>query len=425
MKRTLARALAVAALIAAAGASAFAQLTINGYDRVGGTFDSNANSRAFTAGNQNVLTLVDRIRLNISYAAPDDMYGFKSRLQADASFNSDGSVANPAIVNLFTDTSTSSSTTVAKGSGYATTTTTTNTWGNLKYGYGYSKFLDGVIKVSAGRLDVSDYMVTQNIGNIYLGYVFTDAPSITYGSLLSGSKSGNFNGAILQTWPIENLSLAATVRADTANTSGTTYYKPHHYGLDGYYIVPGIGKAIVASNLGYYNPSAAYVNPNSGQTINNQETLDKSFVSAGFSYTGFPGLTATAVYRYNGYVKNNAQTEYSYANGAVAIVEYSQGPLFLDLAGDFDFTNSNEYVEGEASYLIIPQIKVRGYFGYTNSTVNSSCFQKIYLNGTSLANNSLYGLDVVFPVGKAETSVGAAYADKAGLQVPLIVKVNF
>ena len=398
MKRSFTRLFTIAAFLAF-GASAFAQLAFNGYYRVGGVYDSDSSTYYSSAADK-LLTLSDRIRLNISFAAPDDMYGFKSRLQADQAISSTGS-ATSAIANLFTD----SATTTAATSGSKTTYTTTNAWSNWKFAEGYAKFLDGMVKLTAGRLDVTDYMVTQSVTNIYLGNVFTDEPSVAYGSILGGQK-GNTTGALLQTWPIENLSAAVMVRTD-----GSQEYKTHHYGLDAYYMVPGIGKALFASNLGYYAAST-----------NAMEKLDKSFASLGFSYTGYPGLTATVAYRYNGYVLNG-DGDYKAAHGAIAVVEYSAGPLFADLAGDFDLTNSHRYFEGEVAYAIIPQVKVRGYFGYTESTTTNTNIIK--LNGSSMANNSLMGADIVLPVGKAEASLGLAYADKAKIQIPLIVKANF
>jgi hypothetical protein len=400
MKRPISRMLTIAAFLAF-GASAFAQLTFNGYYRVGGVYDSDG-IKSYSAAPDNLVTLQDRIRLNISYAAPDDMYGFKSRLQADTAYSSSGAPTS-AIANLFVNSSTTKAT--GTGTPAAATYATTDTWSNWKFAEGYAKFLDGMFKVSAGRLDITDYEVAQNVGNVPLGYVYSDETAVN--APLLGGQKGKTTGAILQTWPIENFSAAVVMRTD-----GTQYYKTHHYGLDAYYMVPGVGKALFASNLGYL-----------GATTNNtQETLDKSYASLGFSYTGYPGLSATAVYRYNGYVLNS-EGKYSYANGAVAIVEYSSGPLFADLSGDFDFTNSHRYIEGEVSYLIIPQVKVRGYFGYTDSTTMDTNVVQLYVN--SIACNSLMGVDIVLPIGKTEVSLGLDYADKAKIQIPLLVKANF
>ncbi len=403
MNRSIIRALMIAAAFAA-GASAFAQLSFNGYYRGGGNVNvppSDAYSKDPTAA------FADRIRLNISFAAPDDMFGFKARLQADSSGTTSG------LLNLFSSsaatTTTTTGTAPAGGGAIAATsksTTALTPLAALKYGQAYAKFLDGMLKVTAGKLDVTDYMATQNTGNIYLGNVATDAP-VLKGSLL-GTQSGNTTGAILQAWPIENLSAAVTMRTDGTNLMA------HHYGFEAYYMVPGVGKALFASQLGYYNPSDATA----------LDDPSKSFASAGFSYTGFPGLSATAVYRYNGNaVKNAVAGTYAVGNGAILVVEYNVAPIFVDLSADVDLSNSHYYVEGEVVYTIIPQLKVRAYGGYTDNTdVNGN----IKLSGSSVKNNSLFGADLVFPIGKGEAMLGLAYADKAKVvQIPFLVKANF
>jgi hypothetical protein len=407
MKRALARTLAIAAFLAF-GAAAFAQLTFNGYYRTGGVYDSDM-TRTYTTGVKNMIDLADRIRLNISYAAPDDMYGFKSRLQADTGYTSSGQPTS-AIAMLFSD-QTGTFANVNDGKTY-------DTWTNWKFAEGYAKLLDGMIKISAGRLDITDYEVVQNTANIYLGDVYSDEYQVN--KPLLGGQKGNTTGAIVQVFPIENFSAAAVVRADD-----TAAYKTHHYGFDAYYMLPGIGKALFNSNLGYYGnvPSAGST---SAATNNTYEKLSNSVANLGFSYTAFPGLSATAVYRYNGYVTNNKGQVGKYANGAVGIFEYTQGPLFADIATDCDFNNSHEYVEGEVSYLIVPQFKVRGYFGYTDSTTAGAGTNNViqqYVD--SVACNSLIGVDFVVPIGKAEASLGYVYTDKAGVQIPLLVKANF
>jgi hypothetical protein len=179
----------------------------------------------------------------------------------------------------------------------------------------------------------------------------------------------------------------------------------HHLGLDAYYLIPGLGKAIVASQLGIYNAVAASAS----------DDLSRSFISAGFSYFGLPGLTVTAVLR-------STYTNKAAAIGAVEIVEYSAGPIFADVSSDVDFTNSHYYLEGEASYLVIPQLKVRVYGGYTdNATIQNKV---IAINGNA-ANTQCLGADLVFPIGKGEIQAGVVYGDKANLQVPFLVKANF
>jgi hypothetical protein len=390
MKHFLSRMLVVAALMAV-GASVFAQLSVNGYYRVGGTYNAPDEG-------DKVVAFLDRIRLNLSFAAPDDMYGVKARLQADSSGTNSG------FINLFSSTAKTTTTTTLTGGKYTSNSTTTlSNLGSLKYGEAYAKFLDGMLKLTAGKLDVTDYMIAESTGNAYLGNVFTDEITVAGGSILGGQK-GNTTGAILQVWPIENLSAAFVMRTDG------TEVKAHHYGLDAYYMVPGIGKALFASQIGAY----------SSNDDTAEDKFDKSFASLGFSYTGYAGLTATAAYRYNG--NGNAIDGNDAAHGAIAIIEYNVAPIFVDLSGDFDLTNSHSYFEGEAAYTIIPEVKIRAYFGVTD---DSDVFGSIKLLGSSVVNKSLYGADLVLPVGKAEAMIGLAYGDEAKLQMPLLIKANF
>jgi len=403
MKTSIARVLvAVAAL--ALTAPAFAQLSINGYYRAG----SMSNLTSYGTGTNTVFQ--DRIRLNLSFAAPDDMFGFKARLQAD-SYDS-GATNNSALINLFTD-KVSIPAIPAGGGAVAAQTLYGSPLGSLKYGYGYGKVLDGMVKLSAGYLDLTDYSVAENTGNYYFGNVFTDDLTGANTGILSGQK-GRFFGSALQVWPIEGLSVAATMRTDN-NRFGA-----HNMGLDAYYLVPGLGKAIVSSQVGIYSSTRASAS----------DDLSKSLISGGFSYVGFPGLTATAVLRSTytpasgTYIKKDQN-----AFGAVAIVEYGVGPLFADLSTDIDFTNSHVYFEGEASYLVIPQMKVRVYGAMAdkaNANINIALS-----NNTAVANKYAIGSDLVFPIGKGEIQAGVVYADQAAgvdtgaFQFPVLVKANF
>jgi hypothetical protein len=373
MKRNLARALVLAAAMAA-GTSVFAQVTINGYYRAGAKQTIDANSKSS-------LAFTDRIRLNLSYAAADDMFGFKARLQADSSGTTSG------FQNLFLNgvSSTISGTTI---------TNAVSAPSVLKYGYAYGKLFDGVLKLSAGKLDITDYAVYESTGNYYLGLVSTESPVL--GTYLLGAQSGNTTGFAAQTWLVEGLSVAATARVDGSDLA------VHHFGVDAYYLIPGFGKAIVASQFGSYSATAASAS----------DDFSKSYVSGGFQYTGFAGLSATAAVRYNGADKN--------AIGAVAIVEYSKGPLFANVSTDLDFTNAQTYVEGEVSYLVIPQLKVRAYGAYDDKASNKALtLDKVAYDTTVL------GAELSCPIGKGEIMAGVRYGDKSNLQFPIIVKANF
>ena len=404
MKRNLSRGLVLAAALVLAIVPAFAQLSFNGYYRVGSMTNVDTSNNSTSA-------FQDRIRLNISFAAPDDMFGVKARLQADSSGNNSG------IVGLFTngvsDTATTTSV-ITGGTANLTTgvvtgatsvdttkiTTTVTPPAIIKYGYGYAKLLDGVVKLSAGYLDLTDYSAAQGVGNYYLGNVYTDDITGANSGFLSGQK-GRFLGTALQVWPIEGLSVAATLRTDGSAAAA------HHLGFDAYYLIPGFGKAIASSQLGVYNATAASAS----------DDLSRSFVSGGFTYLGFKGLTATAVLR-------STYTLGAAAIGAVEIVEYSSGPLFADVSSDIDFTNSHYYLEGEVSYLVIPQIKVRVYGAYTDSSSATYQGKSITINGIN-TNTQAIGADLVFPIGKGEIQAGVVYGDKSNFQFPILVRANF
>jgi hypothetical protein len=388
MKRNLARILALAAAMAA-GASAFAQVTINGYYRGGVADLTNNGANSAAKNNINSLGIVDRLRLNLSYAAPDDMYGFKARL--DATSGSDGKTSGWVVLLNPTNLITATTATSAKAS--ATT--------SARYLQGYAKFFDGALKFTAGKLEIGDYSVYQNIGNYYLGNVGTEAP--VFGKYLLSNGKGNTTGGIIQLFPIEGLSVAASMA--TPDTNAPNF---HDFGVHGYYFIPDVGKFLVTSQLGQSNMTGA-------SAINDDPT--KAFVSAGFQYLGVPGLTATAAYRYN-----NSDS------GAIAIVEYKQGPFFVDVAGDADFTASHYYAEGEISYVVIPQLKVRAYGAYSDKVDYGIADTLALVAGSQnalIGNQYLLGADLVFPIAKGEVVAGIAYADQAGMQIPLIVKVNF
>lgn len=416
MKRYFIRAITIA-VVMAVSASAFAQLTINGYYRVGGI------GNIPTRGNDSV-GFSDRIRLNISYAASDDMFGFTTRLQG----NSLVGTMNSGLQNLFISkvtTTTVNGTTVVNGVSYSA----------IKYGMAYVKFLDGAVKVSAGLLDIKDYSVCQSVTNPYFGQVYTD--NIAPGSSLLAGQTGNTQGAIVQIWPVENFSIAGVMRVDGNSVN------LHDFGVDAYYNVPGIGKVIISSQLGSFDTNTTTI-CTVPQATNASDDITKSFVSAGFSYTGIQGLTATAAFRYNNLTNINSYTTASGDGsvGGVAIVEYTQGPLFADVAADLDLTNSRNYFEGEVSYLVIPQMKVRAYgaqylcqggsFMNGKSSIMPGNFIRSELGvGTTSANidndTYLYGLDLVFPAGngKGELDVGVNYGDWSNVSFPVLVKVNF
>jgi hypothetical protein len=385
MKRVLPLILAIAAAVIVP-ATAFAQLTWNGYYRTGGTY------YAPSSGNgPNAFEYGDRLRLNVSYAAAEDLFGAKFRLQGNgetqpltkASPYGTSAVTTYGIPDAFTDSNT------------------------LQYGEAYVNLFGGVAKVSMGKLDITDYEVVQQyVGNQFFGNVYTD--ELQPGKTLLGGQKGNTTGGILQVKPIDNLSVAMFSRIDG------TDFNAHELGFAAYYAIPDLGKLVFNTSLGHYLGASG--------TLSNavSDDLGKSYLSLAFAYTGVKNLSATAGLRYDGDTMYNAK--YNAATSVIAIVDYNMAdllPMTLDIAADLDFANASSYVEGEVNYAIVPQVKVRAYGEY-DSTLS---IQK--LNFAGLANTYTLGGDLVLPAGKAELSAGLVYGDKTNLGIPLLIKANF
>jgi len=356
--------------------AAFAQLSFGGYYRAGGIYVAPASGTS-------TLTFSDRLRLNVAFASANDLYGFKFRLQGNGSTSGPGAGGSSGIYNAFTNA------------------------GTLQYGFGYMTFLDKKLKLSAGVLDVTDYEVAQHVGNLYLGNVFTDETKP--GSPVLGGEKGNTTGAMAQLEPVTGLSIGIYSRIAGTDLSVSDL------GIAASYVIPNTGKIIVDSSLGNYASAS--------------NDIGKSRVTGVFSFTGVKGLSATAGVRYDGHTAfGNANNG---AIGALAIVEYTTGPLFLDLAADLDLTNSAQYVESEVDYKIISPLTLRAYGAYDSSAL----YAKAGSTGAAVANNEMIGADLVIPFTvpasagspstSAELDAGIVYGNKSNIGVPVLVKVNF
>ena len=394
MKRFIVRAFMVAAVLAL-GSSAFAQLTFNGYYRTGGTFYvPTSGSNAFEYG--------DRLRLNVSYVAQDDLFGAKFRLQGNGE-------TQPGITQLFLSTGTK--TVVPYGIEDAFMDAS-----SLQYGFAYVNLFGGIVKATMGKLDITDYEVAQKfVANQFFGNVYTD--ELKPGAPLLGGQKGNTTGAMVQVKPMDGLSVAAFSRIDTSDTGTTPDIGAHELGFSAYYKLPDLGTVTFNSSLGHntLGSNSAY-----------DDNLSRSYVSAAFSYTGFKNLIASAGLRYDGDTVYNSKA--NAATSLIAIVDYDFAdmslPMTLDLAGDFDFVNSYSYFEGEVNYVVIPQVKVRAYGEYDSTETNGTGIAK--LNFAAKANNYTLGADLVFPAGKAaEIDAGILYGDVTNIAYPILAKVNF
>lgn len=346
------------ALSMIAPALLFSQVVFNGYYRAGAIY-------AAPSGGPNTFNYADRLRLDSSFVSPDKTFGLKFRLQGNGSSNGVTGFV-PAFSNA----------------------------GSIQYGYGYIDLFGGKASVSAGKLDVTNFELAQHVGNYFLGNVYTDETQP--GSPILGGEKGNITGAIVQGSPIRGLDLGLYTHIDGANICA------EDFGAVASYDIPNLGKVLVNSAFGSYTTS----NPG----------LSASYVSAAFDYTGIQGLSAGVGLRYDG------NTPYAGANnsavGVLGIVEYTSGPLFVDLATDSDLTNGNAYVEGEVDYKAMPAVTLRGYGAYDSTGK--------YAKVDGIGNNEMFGGDLVMPVAKgAEIDAGVVYGNNSNIAVPVIVKVNF
>lgn len=345
-------------LVALSTPFAFSQVSVGGYYRAGGIY-------AVPSSGTNALNYADRLRLDGSFASPDNLFGLKFRLQGNGA-----------------------------SSGATGFVPTFSTAGAIQYGFGYVRLLGGRMSISAGKLNITRYEVAQHVGNYFLGNVFTDETQP--GSPILGGEKGNTTGAIVQAAPISGLNLGLYTHIDGTNIS------TEDFGAVASYDLHGIGKVLVNSAFGNYstaNPSFA-----------------KSYVNAAFAYTAIRGLHASLGVRFDG------ETPYAGGNnaavGIVGIVEYKAGPLFVDLATDSDLSNAHAYVEGEVDYAVLPKLKLRAYGAYDSTGT--------YAKVDSIGNNETFGGDVVVPVSKgAEIDAGVVYGNNSNVAVPVIVKVDF
>jgi hypothetical protein len=125
--------------------SAFAQVTINGYNRTLASFDKDMSA-----------TLANRLRLNGSFKGEDGTFGVGFRLQSDA-------FAAPA----------------------------------TKLAWGWASLLDGKLKVTAGQFGYYDYQIGTGFSEWNLG-------NVQGGDLCQGDAT---KGMLFQVMPVEGLNI--------------------------------------------------------------------------------------------------------------------------------------------------------------------------------------------------------------------------
>ncbi len=311
--------------------SAFAQLTINGYSR----------ANALYTNSSGVESLAYRMRFNLTFNDASGNFGAWGRFQSDA-------YAAPA----------------------------------FKYGYGWAKFLGGVVKVNAGQLANYDYMVGSGKSDFKLGNVCTDA--------YIGDAT---DGYLVQVMPNKALNVGVTV-LPSGTLSGADLTLSAKYSID------KVGNLMVNVRAPDPTPTA---------------TTDL-FASGAFEFTGMPGLDATAAFEFggtgfwHGYAANQMT--------AIAVVTYTSGPFGVQVAPVYNVTGSKLYCEGFVSYALQPTLilNVVGAYDQAHAAAMLPTAGATYFVGAELN---------VKGMGAGYFMTGVWYDDVGGLSIPLALRVNF
>lgn len=139
--------------------SAFAQLTINGYERATATYTNSSATTAFA----------NRWRMNASFNDADGNFGVWARIQDDA-------YGSPSV----------------------------------KYAYGWAKFLDKKVQVQGGELAFYDFYIGCGVSDYKLG-------NVRAGDLCQGDAA---KAMVVEVLPVDGLAAAVTYTPGTAITAG-------------------------------------------------------------------------------------------------------------------------------------------------------------------------------------------------------------
>ncbi|HOX33244.1 MAG TPA: hypothetical protein PLB91_13015 [Spirochaetales bacterium] len=338
------------ALIVAA--SAFAQLTVAGYDKAKATFNSDSKEGAYS----------DEIRFNLTAKDADGKYGFSGRFQGTSGtytpgVDIDADGTNDDIVNEDGD-----AVVFAKNDFV------------VKYMYGWASFFDGMLKLSAGRINEGGYQFGANEANSIQGNLDseTDADFVD----------------------IRTQSMELTV-APMAGLSASVIYTPNDTitGTDLKY-----GVAYSVENL--LNVKAMMTGNAAGDILG----------TFGAEFVGVENLSAVAGLKLDNDGTDPVMAVYS-------IVGYTMDALFFEVAGQYlfetDLVESGYYFEGNAEYTV-ETYSVRAFGQYNDK-----------MDLAEAGNEYLIGAELSIPVGSGEFNAGFNYGDATKVSVPVYLKIAF
>lgn len=250
---------------------------------------------------------------------------------------------------------------------------------SFEYLYGSVKLLGDYAKLTAGRLYNEDYYIASGIATQYLGNIENDGKAGDGDHLTGASSSGGF---LLQVYPIKGLDLGAYYAPAGADS------KAEDYSLNAKYSLEGLGKFVAESNLG--------------------ETYAKTRYSTSIDITGVKNLDAIA-----GYKHVAETTTDDVQNRLYGIVTYTLDKFVVQVAPEYDLTESSLYTEGTVQYNFNDKFTFNLFGAYDKDHV--------YLTG-----DYVYGLEAIYsPTKNSYVLLGCKYEEDLGIEIPLSVQVKF
>jgi hypothetical protein len=246
--------------------------------------------------------------------------------------------------------------------------TSANTFLVANYAYGQIKLADGKVVVSGGRLWNFDYDISS-----------TGSDYASTGNVANGAVNNFYNstsgadGMLFQVLPIEGLNIGLLVLPDSDDLGFS------EFGFGAKYSIKKIGD-LVLTGVGAAD-------------------IEKSSFSATFNLTAIDNLTAAV-----GYKGLDVAS-------IIGLFTYTADALYLEVAPEYNVTNSQLYIEGLAKYTV-GDFALAALAGYDEST-------------DLLSNTCWASVEAYYTVGKGQLVLAPSYGDATGFATSLVVKVNF
>ncbi|MCX7023807.1 MAG: hypothetical protein NT080_04215 [Spirochaetes bacterium] len=288
--------------------SVFGQATVNGYVRA-----------ITTLKEDNTLTYVDRLRLNLNFATEDKNVVMFTRLQGTSATFGDPVSANNDIA--------------------------------VKYMWGSVSLFEGKVKATAGKLGNWDYNIASGVSEYNLGNPCNDDWA------LDGTKA-----LLLQVYPVAGLDLGLAVKTPSAELDMDAF------GINAKYSMEGMGAAIFESTLGLDAETSRY-------SVSAQYTgLEGLTASAGYKHTAADRKNVYGIVNYaTGDITAEVATEFNIDDSFIYLegyLSYVMGDATFNVLFGYDkdavyFDVDDTYFFGlEAIYKVSAKGLLQASFNY-------------------------------------------------------------